>query len=106
MPEQPPPDCSGNCWYMYCVIFQWPRAFQNEQPPETRWSRVSAARIVIVPLACCPDCPEVAFDGDVVESERKVQAHVLESSVLCGRKLLTPYNGFELGLYDGGLPVY
>ena len=24
MPEQPPPDCSDNCWYMYCVIFQWP----------------------------------------------------------------------------------
>ncbi len=19
-----PSDCSGNCWYMYCVIFQWP----------------------------------------------------------------------------------
>ncbi len=38
-----------------------------------------------------------------MESERKVQAHVLESSVLCGRKLLTPYDGFELGLHDGGV---
>ena len=26
MPEQPPPDCSGICWHMYCVIFQWPRS--------------------------------------------------------------------------------
>jgi len=55
------------------------------------------------PLACYPDCPEVAFDSDVVESERKVQVHVLQSSVLCGRKLLTPYDGFELGLHDGGV---
>ena len=55
------------------------------------------------PLACCPDCPEVAFDGGVVESERKVQAHVLQSSVLCGRKLLTSYDGLELGLHHGGV---
>jgi hypothetical protein len=25
---------------MYRVIFQWPRAFQNEQLPEMRWLRV------------------------------------------------------------------
>ncbi len=55
------------------------------------------------PLACRPDCPAAAFDGDVVESVRKVQAHVLESSVLCGRKLLTPYDGFGLGVHDGGV---
>jgi hypothetical protein len=105
VPEQPPPDCSGNCWYMYCVIFQWPRAFQNEQPPETRWSRVSAARIVIVPLACCPDCPEVAFDGDVVESERKAQAYILESGVVCDSKLLTPYDVSSSGCMTAALPV-
>src|SRR5580693_8079662 len=58
------------------------------------------------PLACCPDCPEVAFDGDVVESERKVQAHVLESSVLCGRKLLTPYDVSSWGYTTAALPVY
>jgi hypothetical protein len=54
------------------------------------------------PLACCPDRREVAFDSDVVESERKVQAHLLGSGVLRGRKLLTPYDGLELGLHDGG----
>jgi hypothetical protein len=101
-----PSDCSGNCWYMCCVIFQWPPAFQNEQLPETRWLRLAGSADGDRPLACCPDCPDVAFDGDVVESERKVQAHVLESSVLCGRKLLTPYDVSSWGYTTAALPVY
>src|SRR5450755_4917703 len=103
MPEQPPPDCSGICWYMYCVIFQWPCAFQNEQLPETRWLRLAGSADRDRPLACCPDCREVPVDGDVVGSERKVQAHVLEGGAVCGRKLLTPCGGFEPGLHGDGV---
>src|SRR5450755_3119111 len=99
MPEQPPPAAPASAGT--CVIFQWPRAFQNEQLPETRWLRLAGSADRDRPLACCPACREVAFDGDVVESERKVQAHVVESGVVCGRKLLTPYDGLELGLHDG-----
>ena len=103
MTEQPPPDCSGICWYMYCVILQWPPCVPERAAPETRWLRIAGSADRDRPLACCPDCREVAFDGDVVESERKVQAHVLGSGVVCGRKPLTPYDGFELRPHDGGV---
>src|SRR6516162_5955940 len=103
MPEQPPPDCSGICWYMYCVILQGPPCVPERAAPETRWLRIAGSADRDRPLACCPDCREVAFDGDVVESERKVQAHVLGSGVVCGRKPLTPYDGFELRPHHGGV---
>src|SRR5215831_5455286 len=103
MPEQPPPACSGICWWMYCVIFQWPRAVRSEQRPGTRWSRLAGSADRDRPLACCPDCREVALDGHAAGSERKVQAHVLESGVVRGRKLLTPYDGFGLGLRYGAV---
>src|ERR1017187_4142856 len=104
MPEQPPPAAPASAGT--CVISSGPRAFQNEQLPETRWLRLAGSAGRDRPLACCPDCREVAFDGDVVESERNVQAHVSKAASYVAVSCCLPTTVWGSGCMPAALPVY